>query len=428
MDWNEDGLKDLLVGEQSGNVRYYRNVGTPGSPFLTFEGLLMAGGYPIEVDQHSFPWIDDWNEDGLKDLLVGSIDGRFWLFINVGTNSDPVFNTSEYLTLANGFEIDLGSRSAPVVTDLNGDGLKDIASGNIDGCVFFFENYGTNADPLLAAPDTLKMGTIMINPGPTTRATPIDWNADGLMDLVVGSNRARLKRYPQEAFTPPAPAVDLVMTSPFIIPAGGGTLEFTFEIVNENAAAVSFDVWAEVKLPSNTFWGPLFVRPDVSLGPFSTISRNLSQIVPGTAPGGYYYFYGYAGDYSTLQIYSEEYFYLNKSATDGDPPPGGWTCTGWENNDFKRTAPYTRDVLHLSAAPNPFNPITTISFSLPEASKINLSIYDLSGRLVMELINGWRTADTHEVTFNGSALSSSIYIYRLTAGHYTASGKMVLMK
>jgi uncharacterized protein (DUF362 family) len=78
--------------------------------------------------------------------------------------------------------------------------------------------------------------------------------------------------------------------------------------------------------------------------------------------------------------------------------------------------------------PNPFNQSTTISFSLPEASKVKLAVYDVSGRRVTELVNGWRNVGIHKVTFDGSGLASGIYVYNLTAGSFNAIGKMVLMK
>lgn len=84
--------------------------------------------------------------------------------------------------------------------------------------------------------------------------------------------------------------------------------------------------------------------------------------------------------------------------------------------------------LNSDIHPNPFNPTTTISFTLPNAMQVNLSIYNISGRLVETLVNGWRDAGTHEVTFDGSNLASGVYIYCLQAGEYSSSGKMVLMK
>jgi hypothetical protein len=78
--------------------------------------------------------------------------------------------------------------------------------------------------------------------------------------------------------------------------------------------------------------------------------------------------------------------------------------------------------------PNPFNPTTTISYQLSAASRVNLSVYDITGRKVAELVNGWRDAGMHEVTFDASSLVSGVYLYHLEAGQFKAHGKMVLMK
>jgi cytochrome c peroxidase len=78
--------------------------------------------------------------------------------------------------------------------------------------------------------------------------------------------------------------------------------------------------------------------------------------------------------------------------------------------------------------PNPFNPTTTIQFALPKGSETRLAIYDISGRLVTTLLNGWQDAGTHAVRFDGSNLASGIYLYRLNAGEFVGSGKMILAK
>ncbi len=78
--------------------------------------------------------------------------------------------------------------------------------------------------------------------------------------------------------------------------------------------------------------------------------------------------------------------------------------------------------------PNPFNPKTAISYQLPAVSFVNLAVYDISGRKVTDLVNGSREAGVHEVIFDALNLTSGIYLYRLEAGEFTASGKMVLMK
>ncbi|MFH1196301.1 MAG: S8 family serine peptidase [bacterium] len=78
--------------------------------------------------------------------------------------------------------------------------------------------------------------------------------------------------------------------------------------------------------------------------------------------------------------------------------------------------------------PNPFNPTTVISFQLPVISKVNLKIYDILGREVAALVNEEKPAGTYEVKFDGSQLSSGIYIYKLVAGSFIQSKKLILMK
>jgi hypothetical protein len=78
--------------------------------------------------------------------------------------------------------------------------------------------------------------------------------------------------------------------------------------------------------------------------------------------------------------------------------------------------------------PNPFNPATTIKFSVPEASKVSLKIYDILGREVRTLVNETRNTGSYEVSFDASGLASGMYIYKITAGNYTASKKMMLLK
>jgi hypothetical protein len=78
--------------------------------------------------------------------------------------------------------------------------------------------------------------------------------------------------------------------------------------------------------------------------------------------------------------------------------------------------------------PNPFNPSTVIRFGLPETADVRIEVYDLAGRRVAVLTDGSRTAGWHTVTFEGSALSSGVYVYRLQAGDFVQSRKLVLLK
>lgn len=78
--------------------------------------------------------------------------------------------------------------------------------------------------------------------------------------------------------------------------------------------------------------------------------------------------------------------------------------------------------------PNPFNPQTVISFSLPEEGIARIKIFDISGKEVMLLLEEYVQAGTYSVSFNGTGLAGGVYFYSMTAGSYTSTRKMILIK
>ncbi len=78
--------------------------------------------------------------------------------------------------------------------------------------------------------------------------------------------------------------------------------------------------------------------------------------------------------------------------------------------------------------PNPFNPVTKISYSIPRAGFVSLKVYNLLGEEVADLVSGEKAAGKYDIDFNGRGLSSGVYIYRIEAGGFSDSKKLVLMK
>lgn len=82
----------------------------------------------------------------------------------------------------------------------------------------------------------------------------------------------------------------------------------------------------------------------------------------------------------------------------------------------------------LQNYPNPFNPTTSINFSIPVAEQVALDVFDLNGKKVMELTDRFYSEGTHTISFDAGGLSSGVYIYKLTAGDFSQSMRMSLIK
>ena len=139
----------------------------------------------------------------------------------------------------------------------------------------------------------------------------------------------------------------------------------------------------------------------------------------------------------------------NGQGTTTEPASYQWTDVSYPPNasqlryrlkqiDFDGAFSYS-DVVEVTLAPpedfslsgnypNPFNPTTTIHFSLPVDARISLVVYDMLDREVARLTDGYHSAGFHEVIFDRYGLGSGIYLYRLNTPHGAFERKMLLMK
>jgi hypothetical protein len=124
------------------------------------------------------PCVVDWNEDGKKDLVMGKGNGTILVFLNEGSNKQPIFGKPIEL---NGGSLDVGSNSSPDVVDWNGDGKKDLIVGNDDGEIYVFLNKGTNGDPQFES----KGEKLPLKFGEDASPRIIGWSRPGSKDLVV---------------------------------------------------------------------------------------------------------------------------------------------------------------------------------------------------------------------------------------------------
>lgn len=226
--------------------------------------------------------------------------------------------------------------------------------------------------------------------------------------------------------------------TPIIIPAGGGSFGYTVDITNHGTTAANFDAWIDVLLPDSSLFGPLILRIDLQIPAGGIITRpNMVQNVPASAPAGNYTYQGHLGQYP-VETWSLDFFTFEKQGTTASGTGGishpsdqenDWLLSGWEGKELSRsqsTAPIETGQLVVS--PNPFNPVTTLSFTLPQASLVRLRIYDVSGKNVATLIYGWEDAGAHAVTFDGSNLASGLYLAQIHTNRSSQIKKMTLVK
>jgi len=180
IDFDNDGDLDMLVGDGSGQVSLFANMQLSGRNRLSFDKSVSLG---LPVMSQAVPFVADWNNDGRKDLIVGQADGSVKLFINVGQEEAPAFAAGVDVPTVNG-ALDAGNNAAPAVVDYNGDGVKDLLVGNASGQVLVFLNLETDAAPLLAAPTTALQVNGSVVP------FFIDWDADGQKELMLSANGA----------------------------------------------------------------------------------------------------------------------------------------------------------------------------------------------------------------------------------------------
>ncbi len=234
--------------------------------------------------------------------------------------------------------------------------------------------------------------------------------------------------------TPPEVTLTLTPTAPpIVIPAAGGSFDYTISGANNGTETADLQVWIDVTLPDGSSTPPVLGPVDLTLPTGFTGERDREQTVPGSAPSGQYTYRAYAGIYPVI-VWQETSFNFEKSGVDALSPLGDWFTDGEDLSEWnhptlsEETAIPPSQPVMVETYPNPFNPTTTIAYRLAKAESVQLRIFDLSGREVARLVDGRQEAGRHEILFDGSGLASGVYLYRLQAGDVAASGKLLLLK
>ncbi len=211
-DWNGDGKMDIIFGNIEGYVNLLLNTGSSGDPKWTTTSCkprwfapppflpgpqigydapkVKIGTESITIGVYSAPIFQDWNKDGLPDLLVG--EGSYsansiHIWLNTGSRGNPSFKTETSLAFGEGRE-----QLTPSVYDWNGDGIPDLLVGDRDGRVALYLGTADSIkDPKKISPIEFTQFITVDGRerlGSLISVYACDYNADGLPDLVYGTS------------------------------------------------------------------------------------------------------------------------------------------------------------------------------------------------------------------------------------------------
>jgi hypothetical protein len=180
----------LLISSPLANAQEPSNA---ASPTMSYEQAvaIQVEGKPINLGNHSATRLADWDQDGDLDLIVGSGEGRLWLFRNRGTPRNPAFQQKQPITA--GTQDRWGtSYTGIVLTNLVGDELPDLVVCHSGNQLTIHENTGSAERPKFDESDL----TFEVQANCQGRFDVADWDSDGLPDLITGSFGGKLMWYP----------------------------------------------------------------------------------------------------------------------------------------------------------------------------------------------------------------------------------------
>jgi FG-GAP-like repeat len=417
VDLNGDGTFDLIFGTAAGPLQYFVNNGTATNPSWQ-ENTILFGGV-IDVGGASNPVLFDFDDDGDFDLVSGSQLGDIKYYENVGTASAPAWQEdSSYFG-----SIDHSIYSSITVGDVNGDELPDAIVGDLNGGFYFHQNTGSG---FIFDPEMLSSVAL----GGWSAPRLVDMDADEDLDIVAGNEAGNLFYFEN---TGSASSPIWLETVSFFngIDVGSDCVPTVGDLnMNSNLDIVTGNLFGEVQFFGNNE-GTWMENPFIMAGISS--DQNATPALADLDNDGDLDLT--LGDYDGTFSYYENLFYVVEA-----------------DHDLPQIS-----VIELNNFPNPFNPSTTISFDVTQASSYaTIEIYNLKGQKVKtldchpELIEGPVSFKSdprpstelrmtqagnrqYSVVWNGTnhhnqPVTSGVYFARLKLGEQTAVRKMLLMK
>ena len=405
-DINNDGFSDFYVTEK-------------------YKALIFLGSsepdsiadyvFSLNVTDYGFCAPGDVNNDGYDDILVGKpadgASGRVYLYLG----SDNLMD-GEDMIFSGEISGDNFGKKITAAGDLNNDGFADFlvsAPGN--------DHNGSNTGAVMvffggaAVSDTAALVIYRNYEGPAFDSERMDSdgdiNNDGFSDIIIGNP------YFSETTSSFEGKVDVFLGSSDM--DSNADLEWT-----GNAA--------------NRLGGVIYILPDMNSDGYDEFLVNSAIYYGGaaidtTADVSFPYQAYQAIDLDAFYDFDNSLRLLVGSPYDDAAGPGMGRVSVYSSSVVNGIDPGQSGVMPTQFAlkqnyPNPFNPTTTIKYSVTEVSKVSLILFNLLGQEIITLVNDEKPAGNYSVNFNAANLPSGVYFYRLQAGNFIETKKMILLK
>ena len=345
------------------------------------------------------PAIADLDNDMALDIVVVTLDGDIHVLEGAGAPDPP----------SGPFSIDGSFRSSPTLVDLDGDQDLEIIIGNDNGELHVLHHDGSS----MSSFDTEGV----IHGG----VSVADLDGNGSMELLFTGDDEHLHAWdPIEDTEPVGWPIDLGkpgISEPVILDMDNdGDLE-----------VICVSGFNEIHL---------YHHDGTPYGNFPYVSQDSIRSTPAIGDldndGDFELIVGTSSDLRVIDIAQESGDKYSWSTYRGNHHRDGYFDITLASTSFDGTIIPTKYVLDNNY-PNPFNPITRFTYSLPKDSRVKVTIHDINGRIVKTLIDDRQAAGKRSVTWNakndkGLPVATGLYFYRMESGDFQSTKKMILLK
>jgi len=376
-DYDLDGDIDLFVANQGNqNNNLYRNDGQ--GVFTSQTSSVLANDHGNSI---GCSW-GDYNNDGYPDLFVANYSNQHnFLYENNGAGTFTKITAGDIVQ-------DNGDTFGSSWGDYDNDGHLDLFASNLNNQNNFL--YHNNGNGLFTKVDN---DTVVTSLGQSEGSAWADYDNDGDLDLFVvnfeGQNNFLFNNDGN----------------------GNNWINIKCNGIVSNASGIGTKV--QIKISSGWQYRELS-------GQTGYQSQNSLNVEFGL---------GSSSTIDTIRVIwnsGSVDIHTNVPANNFYKSTEGSGLTLTSANEPPSAIPL--DLVLKQNYPNPFNPTTSIKYQIPELNFITLKVYDALGNEIITLINEEKPAGSYEVEFDATALPSGIYFYRLQAGSFVGTKKMVLMK